>query len=102
MSETASKTPPNTDDPAATVRRWLLELELAGKAEAGWRADATRVLDLYRDAGETRRRARFNILFSNTQTLAPSLYAGAPRPDVRRRGLPAIGGPETMLVQSAR
>jgi hypothetical protein len=86
MAEDQESAQPTTEeDPQAVGRRWLLELELADKAEAAWRGDASRVLDLYRDEGESRRRARFNILFSNTQTLAPSLYAGTPRPDVRRR-----------------
>ncbi len=72
-------------DPRALATHWLAELEAAGKAEAKWRDDARRVLEVYRDDSDGRRRARFNILFSNVQTLAPAVYAGVPRPDVRRR-----------------
>lgn len=68
----------------ALVRRWTLELERADRAEAQWRDSARRVLARFRDVGEGRR-ARFNVLFANTRTLAPALFSSVPKPDVRRR-----------------
>lgn len=79
-----------TDTPAdfgpgekGEVRRWLKELELASKVEKEWRDTALQIYDRYR--GKKRRRNSFNILWSNTETLAPALYNSPPKPDVRRR-----------------
>ena len=69
--------------PAAQVKRWLLELKIADKEERAWRKEAQRVNDKYR--GESRNRNKFNILWSNTETLRPALYNSRPKPDVRRR-----------------
>jgi len=69
--------------PAAEVKRWLLELKIADKTEREWRKEGQRVIDRYR--GETRQRNKFNILWSNTETLRPALYNSRPSPDVRRR-----------------
>ncbi len=66
------------------VKRWHMELALAGKQEKAWRKDAKRTIERYRDEKD-RDESQFNILFSNVQTLAPSLYAKSPLPDVRRR-----------------
>lgn len=75
--------------PAGTVKRWLLELSLADKEEKDWRKTADRVEKRYRGDSkpgqEAARRNQFNILWSNTETLSPSLYNSTPTPDVRRR-----------------
>ena len=71
------------DNPAALVRRWLLELRLADKREREWRKTAQGVLELYR--GETTKKNSFNILWSNTETMLPAVYSTPPKPDVRRR-----------------
>lgn len=79
--------------PADVVKRWLLELELADKVEKSWRECAKDVVNRYRNekpssnfeisrySGGT----RFNILYSNVQTICPALYNQTPKPDVRRR-----------------
>lgn len=67
--------------PADTVMRWLAELELADKAEEGWRKEAKEIWDLY----EGDKTKAFNILWSNTETVSPSVYNSTPVPDVRRR-----------------
>lgn len=69
--------------PAAQVKRWLLELKIADKEERTWRKEGQRILDKYR--GESKNRNKFNILWSNTETLLPALYNSRPQPDVRRR-----------------
>jgi hypothetical protein len=74
------------------VARWNLEWDLSSKRDKAWRKRARKALDLYRDeeaehqgSQDESRRQRFNILYSNTETLAPSLYNSVPKPDVRRR-----------------
>lgn len=68
--------------PDGLARRWLQEINDASKREKKWRDDAVTTEDTYSDENGT---VRFNILFSNTATLAPALINSTPRPDVRRR-----------------
>lgn len=75
---------------SGVVSRWVLELELADKAEKDWRKAAKDTVDRYRDESNAKRnvrkgRSQFNILWANTELLKPSLYSNTPRPDVRRR-----------------
>ena len=52
-----------------------------------WEARADRIIKRYRDDSRTRNNpnARFNILWSNVQTITPAIFARLPRPDVSRR-----------------
>lgn len=78
---------------AGRVAYWRMELELASKAEEDWRKRVEQLMKLYRSQKERSRtvgldeggKSRFNLLFSNTQTLSPALYNQQPNPDVRRR-----------------
>lgn len=75
---------------AAKVDRWLMELDLAGKAQSKWEMRAAAVIKRYRDERPVdqttgRKKRRFNVLWSNIQTRAPALYSRLPIPDVRRR-----------------
>ena len=74
---------------AGVVSLWLQAIDLASKEEAEWRGRAENVVRLYRGerdkaTGGTARR-RFNILYSNIETLGPAVYNSLPIPDVRRR-----------------
>lgn len=69
--------------PASTVRRWMMEIRLADKAEKEWRADAQKVIEIYE--GNKVAATSFNILWSNTETLRPAIYNSLPKPDVRKR-----------------
>ena len=69
--------------PAGKFKRWLLELKLAEKRDHDWKKEAGGYWEIYR--GAKRRKNSFNILYSNTETLAPALYNSTPTPDVRRR-----------------
>ena len=83
--------------PQGVVKRWMMEIDLSDKTEKYWREQATDVNSRYRDekhdetAGRTVSSARyssgdrFNILYSNIQTICPALYNNVPKPDVRRR-----------------
>ncbi|MBN9410840.1 MAG: hypothetical protein J0H69_16965 [Burkholderiales bacterium] len=65
------------------VRRWLMELSLAEKRDKDFRQVGKKVWDQYR--GKGRRKNSFNILWSNTETLAPAVFNSPPVPNVRRR-----------------
>lgn len=75
------------------ARVWLEAIQLASAEEKDWRDQAEKVVNLYRQekkrAGDAGPKAdltnRFNILFSNTETLAPALYNAPPVPDIRPR-----------------
>ena len=72
------------------VARWIAELDLADKTEENWRERAKDVQDRYRDEKSQNDRRyssanRYNILYSNIQTICPALFNQSPKPDVRRR-----------------
>jgi hypothetical protein len=74
------------------VARWIAELDLSDKVEENWRERAKDVADRYRDEKSQNNRDgryssanRYNILYSNIQTICPALYNQSPKPDVRRR-----------------
>jgi hypothetical protein len=71
-------------------RFWLAELNLSSKHEKKWRSRAREVIKVYRDEQDTGD-ARFNILWSNTQTQRPALYSSTPKPVVKRRHGERIG-----------
>lgn len=91
MSEAALESPKDAGKGQSGVhRRWCMELRLADKEEAKWRKHVERVLKRYRsessyDTDLNRTKDTFNILWANTETLAPALYNSTPKPDVRRR-----------------
>lgn len=70
-------------DPSEPVRYWLKEIAAARKREKDYRKDGVRVRAIY--AGEKSDSIPFNIVFSNTETMAPALYSAIPRPVVQRR-----------------
>lgn len=65
------------------VRGWLKETAAALKREKGYREKSKKVVRMYE--GKMPREQTFNILYGNTETLAPSLYSITPRPRVERR-----------------
>lgn len=65
------------------VEYWVRELNSADKRWSAFREQATRIQKIYE--AETRTQNDFNILYSNTETLLPSLYNVTPRPIVSRR-----------------
>jgi len=82
------------EGPEGVVRRWMMELDLSSTDEKFWRERAGDVNARYRDernekqsntGGRYQTGDRFNILYSNIQTICPALYNQSPKPDVRRR-----------------
>lgn len=69
----------------AFVFRWLSEIRNASNEEKRYRARGLEAQRLYRGETEKADNLRFNILFSNTQTLQSAVFNQSPKPDVRRR-----------------
>jgi len=71
------------------VKRWMLEIRAADKAEKFWRKSADEALKVFASDGNdedfAKRKETFNILWANTETVRPALYNSLPRPDIRRR-----------------
>ena len=70
-------------DELKTRRKWLSALKIADKSEKDWRDQSAKIFERYR--GTKAKKNSFNILYSNTDTLAPSVLNSQPKPDVRRR-----------------
>lgn len=74
----------------SSASRWKDALDLASKKESGWRRMSKKIIARYRgddcmdEMGE-KKKETFNILWSNIETLRPSLYNRTPTPDIRRR-----------------
>jgi hypothetical protein len=67
-----------------SARTWFDKLDRAAKEEREWRERARKVIKRYRDE-KKRTDHKFNILWSNTETVRPSLYSSTPDPVVKRR-----------------
>jgi hypothetical protein len=77
-------------EPQVSARTILTELELADKDHKPWHKRAERVLKRYRDERGTEDSEmvsgkRYNVLWSNTNTVAPAIYSRVPKPVVERR-----------------
>jgi hypothetical protein len=72
---------------------WQGQEDIAEKDERKWIKKSREIIKRYRDerpdAANAQNRSRFNILWSNVQTLLPTLYGRTPKPDVVRRFLDA-------------
>ena len=66
-------------------QKWLDRIKAQQTLEKKWRDAAHKATLIYAAEGETP--APFNILFSNVETIVPSIYNSTPAPDVRRRFL---------------
>lgn len=95
MAETAPESPA-----ADKVKYWLGQLEMSRKVRGfdKWQTLAKKIVKRYRDdrtdqdgsgapGGDVTQGARFNILWSNVQTLMPALLGKTPKPVVERRYL---------------
>lgn len=108
MSDTATRaeTPEDFgDNPRGVAARWIAEVTLAEQSmrrfwERGRRIEA-RYLDERREVDRGDR--RFNIFWSNVQTLKPAVYAKPPKPIVQRRYLDQdpVGRAASTILQRA-
>ena len=77
-----------TEQASQEVERYLRTVGAYEAEFAKWNARVKKVLKRYRDdtRGQTgNESAKFNILWSNVQTLIPAVYSKLPKADVRRR-----------------
>jgi hypothetical protein len=73
---------------SGTASRWHAEVKLAQKSAERWLEDCTKIERRYRDerrGSDATPLARFNVLWSNIETLKPAVYARPPVPVVTRR-----------------
>ena len=70
-----------------------------------WEGRADKIVKRYRDDSRTRNNpnSKFNILWSNVQTITPAIFARLPRPDVSRRfrDNDPIGRVASMMLERA-
>ena len=67
---------------------WTAQEAIAEREEKNWLKQGRKIVERYRDErteSEANNAHRFNILWSNVQTLIPTLYGRTPKPDVERR-----------------
>lgn len=79
-STSGNADPKKTDE---RVTYWLNEIDAAKQREKDFRKDGDRIIEIY--DGRKSDVTPFNILYSNTETIAPTLYSMTPRPVVQRR-----------------
>lgn len=76
-------------DAASKVARWLAEIKAYDKTFEYWKQASERAIKRYRNQSPTdsplaTAPARFNIFWSNVQTLQPALYSRTPKADITR------------------
>jgi len=68
------------------IQHWLNLIAAYDKEFTSWEKRVSEIQERYTDKkAKTRKTARFNILWSNVQTLKPAIFARLPKPDVSRR-----------------
>ena len=74
-------------NPVKEAQRWAQELKLAKKEDATWVTRSKKIVKRYRDDRTASQNGskRYNVLWSNIQTVLPALYGRTPRAQVERR-----------------
>jgi hypothetical protein len=74
-------------EPSAIWQFWDAQLRLAEREDEDFIKRGRRIVDRFRDERDANeaRVAKYNILWSNVETLKPVLYGRTPQPDVARR-----------------
>jgi hypothetical protein len=68
------------------AREWLDKIQAREKFfESGWWKAAENAVTIYSSEKDTEQLEPYNILYSNTEVIKPSLYSATPKPDVRSR-----------------
>jgi hypothetical protein len=88
-----------------TYEKWYNTIGSYERTYKKWEGRADKILKRYRDDSRTQNNpnARFNILYSNVQTVIPAIFARLPRPDVSRRfrDNDPIGRVASMMLERA-
>jgi hypothetical protein len=98
-----SEAPDTTEPPVA---RYLATVAAYNLAFKKWEERNTKIVRRYRDDARTSSQtetAKFNILWSNVQTLIPAVYAKLPKADVSRRfsDNDPVGRVASLLIERA-
>lgn len=87
------------------VQRWVKEIELYEAKAEQWETKSKKILRRYKDERNARetKESRYNVLWSNIQTLLPALYSKNPKPDFQRRFLDAdpVGRVACLILERA-
>jgi len=75
------------DGKSSLVQEWTGKIAAYEKEFKTWESRVDRILKRYRDDDRDKQSsaAKFNVLWSNVQTLVPAVYSRLPKPDVSRR-----------------
>lgn len=75
------------DKVSSTQAFWVGEIETYEQQFGPWEKRSTKIVDRYMDERDDAQKtaARFNVLWSNIQTLHPAIYASPPTPNIDRR-----------------
>jgi hypothetical protein len=66
--------------------KWSKHISAAMKDYSGFHTSGDRVVDTYRiEQQSSAQKDRYNILYSITETIKPSMYSQTPKPEVKRR-----------------
>jgi hypothetical protein len=88
-----------------TYEDWYKTISSYERTFKRWEARVDRIIKRYKDDSRYDRNpnARFNILWSNVQTIQPAIFARLPRPDVSRRfrDNDPIGRVASMMLERA-
>lgn len=78
---------PDTVDMVALGQRWKTELLLGKNADKDWVTRSKRIVKRYKDerSGAARSSKKYNILWSNVQTILPAVYSKTPKAEAERR-----------------
>lgn len=73
-------------NPVAEAKRWKNELKQAKREDEKWITRGKKIVKRYRDERtQSQTSKRYNVLWSNIQTMLPALYGRTPRAQVERR-----------------
>jgi hypothetical protein len=73
-------------NPIAEAKRWKNELKQAKREDESWVKRGKKIVKRYRDdRTQSFTSKRYNVLWSNIQTMLPALYGRTPRAQVERR-----------------
>ena len=94
------------DTPQTPVSKWLQTIAQYDNEFKRWEARTTKIIKRYRDDNRSQsgsHSAKFNILWSNVQTLIPAVYAKLPKCDVSRRfsDNDQVGRVASLLIERA-
>lgn len=89
MAAAAAPATPNADTDRRAqqcAQKWIGELGVSEKAQKRWLERAKKITRLYkREQSTEESKRRFAMLWSNTETIKPTVYARPPEPVVSRR-----------------